>query len=115
MPRKMDFVIEVEQRIARKANEARLMAGWSNETLAGYLGVSHQQAKKYMDGSNRITAGKLFFIAKALKLPMSYFFEENDEERVLPLRLTKYFAKLSPKQQDHVVGIVENIVKTKGE
>lgn len=115
MPRNNEFITEVEKRIARKANEARLMAGWSNETLAGYLGVSHQQAKKYMDGSNRITAGRLFFMAKALELPISDFFEETKGSRELPLKLARLYSKLNSKQKEHVIGIIENIVKTTGE
>ena len=115
MPRNNDFIMEVEQRIAKRVNEARLMAGWNHGKLANHLGVTHQQAKKYMDGSNRISAGKLHFIAKALRLPITYFFEEHEEDRILPLKLTRNFSKLSQKQQERVMNIIEEIVKTSEE
>ncbi len=119
MPRKNDFIDEVEKLISARVNEARLMAGWSNQDLAKHIGVTHQQAAKYCDGSNRITAGKLHFIAKALKLPIDYFYENGkgvDDTRAVYLKLFKNFAKLPKRQQDLISDIVHSITKiTQGE
>jgi transcriptional regulator with XRE-family HTH domain len=107
MPRKMDFVEEVERRISARVEEARIMAGWSNKELGSKLGVTHQQAGKYCNGSNRITAGKLYFIAKELKLPMSYFFDDSiDDSKALYF---KDFAKLTIKQQVLISKIAKNL------
>ena len=54
--------------------------------LADKIGVTHQQLQKYEKGTNRISAGRLSAIAKALNKPVSYFFEgsEDDGNDTLP-------------------------------
>ena len=39
------------------------------------IGISFQQLQKYENGQNRISAGRLFGIAKALNVPVGWFFE----------------------------------------
>jgi transcriptional regulator with XRE-family HTH domain len=51
----------------------------SQESLGERLGVSFQQVQKYERGSNRVSASRLFFLADALDVPVSYFFEGLDE------------------------------------
>jgi transcriptional regulator with XRE-family HTH domain len=53
----------------------RKMMGLSQERLAEALGLTFQQVQKYERGSNRISASKLYEIAKFLSVPVSYFFE----------------------------------------
>ena len=48
----------------------------SQEGLASRLGLTFQQVQKYEKGTNRISASRLFHIAKALNVPVSYFFED---------------------------------------
>ncbi len=43
--------------------------------MAGALGLTFQQVQKYERGSNRISASKLFEIAKFLQVPPAYFFD----------------------------------------
>ncbi len=43
--------------------------------MAGFLGVTYQQAHKYERGLNRISAGRLYEIAQVLSVPVSWFFE----------------------------------------
>jgi transcriptional regulator with XRE-family HTH domain len=50
----------------------------SQQKLAEALGVTFQQVQKYEKGTNRVTVGKLHAIAKALGVPMSYFFDNFD-------------------------------------
>ena len=47
----------------------------SMNCLAEALGLTFQQVQKYERGSNRISASKLFEIAKALQVPIGWFFE----------------------------------------
>lgn len=47
----------------------------SQERLAELLGVTFQQVQKYEKGANRIAAGRLYDIARALDMPVSKFFE----------------------------------------
>ena len=53
----------------------RKMLGVSQERLAEALGLTFQQVQKYERGSNRVSASKLYEIARFLSAPVSYFFE----------------------------------------
>ena len=53
----------------------RTEIGLTQQALAEQLGVTFQQVQKYEKGSNRIGAGRLQEVAKALGVPISYFFE----------------------------------------
>jgi len=41
------------------------------------LGVSYQQIQKYETGKNRVSAGRLFDICKALNVSLSSMFERD--------------------------------------
>jgi len=53
----------------------RKMLGVSQERLAEALGLTFQQVQKYERGSNRVSASKLYEIARFLSAPISYFFD----------------------------------------
>jgi transcriptional regulator with XRE-family HTH domain len=49
--------------------------GVSQESLAADLGLTFQQVQKYERGTNRVSASKLYEIARSLQTTTSYFFE----------------------------------------
>jgi transcriptional regulator with XRE-family HTH domain len=49
--------------------------------LADRVGVTLQQLKKYEKGTNRIGAGRLEWIAEALDVPITFFFDSPSRER----------------------------------
>jgi transcriptional regulator with XRE-family HTH domain len=51
------------------------MLGLTQHQLADLIGVTYQQAHKYERGINRVAAGRLYSIAQALGVEVSYFFE----------------------------------------
>ena len=53
----------------------RKMLGVSQEHLADALGLTFQQVQKYERGANRVSASKLYEIAKTLQVPVPYFFD----------------------------------------
>lgn len=71
----------------------------TQDQLGQLLGLTFQQVQKYEKGMNRISAGRLFELGKALGVPVSYFFDgaedllepsaaalaENDEKAVAPV------------------------------
>jgi transcriptional regulator with XRE-family HTH domain len=65
----------VDAHIGRLVRLRRNILGMSQEKLAESLGVTFQQVQKYERGTNRIAASRLFGIAKALQVPVSFFFE----------------------------------------
>lgn len=65
----------IDCRIGSRVRERRLVLGISQIGLADLLGLTFQQVQKYEKGLNRIGAGRLFEIARVLKVPTAYFFE----------------------------------------
>ena len=53
----------------------RKVAGLSQEALGEAIGVTFQQVQKYEKGANRIGAGRLFLVGRALDVPISVFFD----------------------------------------
>ncbi len=53
----------------------RKFLGLSQEALADQIGLTFQQVQKYERGTNRISASKLYDIARVLKVPVGYFFD----------------------------------------
>ena len=51
------------------------MLGLTQQQMAELIGVTYQQAHKYEKGINRVAAGRLYHIAQALGVDVSYFFE----------------------------------------
>ncbi len=68
-PNSIDLHVGARVRMRRK------MLGLSQELLAGSLSLTFQQVQKYEKGANRVSASKLYEIAKTLKVPVAYFFE----------------------------------------
>lgn len=48
--------------------------------LAARIGITYQQLQKYEKGMNRISAARLFVIAKELNVPIEYFYRDVDAE-----------------------------------
>ena len=53
----------------------RKAIGMSQITLAQAVGLTFQQIQKYERGLNRVSASKLFEVARALGVPVSFFFD----------------------------------------
>jgi len=66
---------DVDRYVGGRIRERRVMLGLSQQQMAHLIGVTYQQAYKYERGINRISAGRLFEIARVLRVPVSYFFE----------------------------------------
>ena len=49
--------------------------GISQEGLAETLGVTYQQIQRYENGANRLNVENIQLIAKALSVPVTFFFE----------------------------------------
>ncbi len=65
----------VDLHVGGRVRMRRKFLGLSQTDLAVALGLTFQQVQKYERGSNRISASKLFEIARTLKVPVAYFFE----------------------------------------
>ena len=55
----------------------RRMLGLSLSELAKRLGISYQQIQHYENGTNRVTASRLWDLSQVLKTSVNFFFEET--------------------------------------
>lgn len=62
--------------VGNRARVRRILLGMSQESVAAHLGISFQQLQKYENGTNRISASRLFDLAHALQIDIGYFFED---------------------------------------
>lgn len=68
--------VNVDVHIGQKLRQRRWMMGMSGERLGEIIGVVPDQIKAYETGSVHIGASRMWEIASALEVPMSYFFED---------------------------------------
>lgn len=65
----------VDAHIGLRVRTRRMLVGMSQEKLGELLKVTFQQIQKYERGANRVSASRLFQLAKVLGVPISYFFD----------------------------------------
>lgn len=69
----------VDRAIGARIRVRRLALQMTKIALGKATGVSFQQIQKYEQGSNRVAAGTLFKLAKALGVPVGYFYADMDQ------------------------------------
>ena len=65
----------IDVHVGRRLRARRRLLGLTQEALATAVDIKFQQIQKYESGSNRVSASRLWALAKALDVPVSYFFE----------------------------------------
>ncbi|TKZ20542.1 helix-turn-helix transcriptional regulator [Shimia litoralis] len=71
----------VDVHVGKRIRQRRWLTGMTQQQLAQQVGIKFQQIQKYETGANRVSASRLWDIADALEVPVSFFFEgiEVDE------------------------------------
>jgi transcriptional regulator with XRE-family HTH domain len=64
--------------VGKQLRKRRLKLAMSQEELAKNVHLTFQQIQKYEKGYNRISSSMLYDLAKALTVPITYFFEGTD-------------------------------------
>ena len=65
----------VDEHVGKRVRHRRWMVGMTQQQLAENVGIKFQQIQKYETGMNRVSASRLWEIASALGVPVSFFFE----------------------------------------
>jgi transcriptional regulator with XRE-family HTH domain len=65
----------VDVHVGARVRVRRQMLGITQDKLGEELGLTFQQVQKYEKGANRIGASRVFEIARALDVPVQYFFD----------------------------------------
>lgn len=77
MPHKVDV------HVGQKIRQRRWLTGMTQQRLAELVGIKFQQIQKYETGANRVSASRLWDIADALGVDVSFFFEGIKTEQEL--------------------------------
>lgn len=68
----------VDVHVGKRIRQRRWLAGMTQQQLAEQVGIKFQQIQKYETGANRVSASRLWDIADALDVEVSFFFEGID-------------------------------------
>jgi len=74
----MPHIVDIH--VGKKIRQRRWLIGMTQQTLGETVGIKFQQIQKYETGANRVSASRLWDIAKALGLPVASFFEGIEED-----------------------------------
>lgn len=78
----------VDVHVGKRIRQRRWLTGMTQQKLAELVGIKFQQIQKYETGANRVSASRLWDIADALGVPVSFFFEgikDDQAEGTAPL------------------------------
>ncbi|MGI8938142.1 MAG: helix-turn-helix domain-containing protein [Iamia sp.] len=70
----------VDVHVGKRVRHRRWMVGMTQQQLGDTVGIKFQQIQKYETGMNRISASRLWDIAQALGVSISFFFEGFEGE-----------------------------------
>jgi len=66
---------DIDRIVSERIYARRMELQMSQPELADRVGVTFQQVQKYENGRNRVSAGRLYEIARALGVTIQYFYE----------------------------------------
>ena len=69
----------VDVHVGRRVRLRRKELGISQTHLADGIGLTFQQVQKYERGANRVSASKLYEMARVLRVQIGYFFDGLDD------------------------------------
>jgi transcriptional regulator with XRE-family HTH domain len=110
-PKRGRSTAAIDDHVGARIRERRIMLGLTQQQLAEMIGVTYQQAHKYERGINRVSAGRLYEIARALSAPVSHFYEGIGDEsprQVTPhqrmlLEIARNFAEIRNEKHQEAV------------
>ncbi len=110
MPHPIDVLVGTNIRLTRTAR------GLSQQQLSKSLDISFQQIQKYEQGTNRISASRLWEIADALGVDIPYFFdganiENREQSPELPDHTIKLAGQINKIQNDAVRSQIVSLIK----
>ncbi len=119
----------VDAHVGKRVRKRRTELGLTQEHLALELEISYQQVQKYETGANRISAGRLYQVARKLGIEVAYFFEGlkegADAGPITPLghgganrstiEIARNFAKISNSEvRSALNGLIKSLSRSGG-
>jgi transcriptional regulator with XRE-family HTH domain len=101
----------IERYVGQRIRERRTMLGLTQQQLAQMIGVTYQQAHKYERGINRVSAGRLFQLARVLGVDVGFFYEglgsvsgsNVGERQRMCLDLARNFSRIHDSRQQEAL------------
>src|SRR6202022_1784485 len=120
-PKRGRAAAAIDDHVGGRIRERRIMLGLTQKQLAEMIGVTYQQAHKYERGINRVSAGRLFQIARALSAPITYFYEgigEEDPRQLMPhqrmqLEIARNFTEIRNEKHQEAVSQLARALASK--
>ncbi len=66
----------VDVHVGARLRVRRTLLGMNQTTVGEAIGLTFQQVQKYENGTNRISASRLFDLSRVLDVPIQYFFDD---------------------------------------
>jgi transcriptional regulator with XRE-family HTH domain len=113
---------DIDRHIGTRLRQKRVKNGLTQQALADLIGVTYQQAHKYENGVNRISAGRLYMIARVLGVEIGYFFdgvEDEEPEQQSPqqrvfLDLARNFRNIRERRHQDAICLLTRILANLG-
>ena len=114
---------DIDQHIGARLRQRRVMVGLTQQKVADLIGVTYQQAHKYENGVNRISAARLYLVAQVLGVDVSFFYEGLDgdarsdpspQQRVF-LDLARNFGSIRVRKHQEAICQLTRILARLGE
>lgn len=68
----------IDKLVGSRIRQGRWLRGITQQQLGDAAGCKFQQIQKYETGANRVSASRLWDIAQALDLPVTYFYDDGE-------------------------------------
>jgi len=107
---------DIDKLVGKRLHQARVLLGYSQQTVGDALGVSFQQVQKYEKGVNRLSVARLVQLSKLLNKPVNWFVDQTDtspEPHDMTIWEAKRFLQLQVKKLLAVVRAADAISKAK--
>lgn len=72
----------IDLHVGKRLRQRRRLLGMTQQKLAEAVSIRFQQIQKYESGANRISASRLYTLARALEVPVAYFYEGLEDAPV---------------------------------
>lgn len=106
---------KIDEHVGRQLRTARNLRGQTQGAVAEYIRLSFQQVQKYENAGDRMSASRMYQVAKFLDLPPSFFFDglPLTDQKPLPsldneqATLIRHYNALTKKQRKDALRIIK--------
>lgn len=113
----------IDKHVGTRIRQGRWMRRKTQQDLGDAVGCKFQQIQKYETGANRVSASRLWDIAKALGVPITYFFEGKEQADPLlsmfpdrgSAELLRIWMSLPDKQKQAILGLAKSMADREGQ